>query len=167
MKEDAKEQWRRSVDRTQYPNGISCNTKTMVLRYTIRHRFRSIFIDRSISDTTSKARNKLPKYISRRTKAIPTLRRTCKFAFCTFQFMFSLLYRPSMYPTISNRSTFSVSSNSGDLGRSEEKKTFCMRFDSYDRIHARPYYERVRKIRKRLILQARLKITVKRMHFGR
>lgn len=56
---------------------------------------------------------------------------------------------------------------SGDLERSEEKKTFCMRFDSYDRIHARPYYERVRKIRKRLILQARLKITVKRMHFGR
>lgn len=118
----------------------------------------NFFIDRSISDTTPKARNKLPKCIFRRTKAIPTLRRTCKFALCAFQFTCFPFFTDRRY-TLSSKYyrfesayvRFSISSSSGDLGRSEEKKTLCMRFDSYDRIHARPYYERVRKIRKRLI----------------
>lgn len=144
-----------------------------MLRYTISSPFsinRSIFIDRSISDTTSKARNKLPKYIRifRRTKAIPTLRRTCKFALCAFQFTrfpFFTDRRNLRFESLYVRSLIPYSS--GDLGRSEEKKTLCTRFDSYDRYTCPTIPRTCSKDSQKANFQARLKITVKRMHFGR
>ena len=56
---------RRSVDRTQYPNGVSCNTKSMTFHYsTRRSRLTGLNLHRPVDDdATSKARNKLLRCI--------------------------------------------------------------------------------------------------------